>query len=132
MEDKLLKEIKNNVGYVWINRPDKKNALDADVWFGLPEIINELDCDDEVRCIVIAGKGDSFSAGIDITMFMSDFQINEDMSSTPSDRKKLQAQIKKMQDAFTALSKTSVPVIALAHGHCIGGATALILSLIHI
>ena len=117
MEDKLVKEIKNNVGYVWINRPDKKNALDADVWFGLPEVINELDCDDEVRCIVIAGKGDSFSAGIDITMFMSDFQINEDMSSTPSDRKKLQAQIKKMQDSFTALSKTSVPVIALAHGH---------------
>ena len=86
MEDKLLKEIKNNVGYVWINRPDKKNALDADVWFGLPDVINELDSNDEVRCIVIAGKGDSFSAGIDITMFMSDFQIKEDMSSTPGDR----------------------------------------------
>ena len=43
MEDKLLKEIKNNVGYVWINRPDKKNALDADVWFGLPGVIEELD-----------------------------------------------------------------------------------------
>ena len=83
----------------------RDSALDADVWFGLPEVINELDSNDEVRCIVIAGKGDSFSAGIDITMFMSDFQINEDMSSTPSDRKKLQAQIKKMQDSFTALSK---------------------------
>ena len=126
MEDKLLKEIKNNVGYVWINRPDKKNALDADVWFGLPGVIEELDNNEEVRCIVIAGKGDGFSAGIDITMFMSDFQINEDMSSTPKDRKKLKNQIKKMQDAFTALSKTTVPVIALAHGHCIGGATALI------
>ena len=125
MEEKLLKEIKNNVGYVWINRPDKKNALDADVWFGLPDVINELDNDDEVRCIVIAGKGECFSAGIDITMFMSDFQINEDMSSTPADRKKLKKQIQIMQDAFTALSKTSVPVIALAHGHCIGGATAL-------
>ena len=54
MEEKLVKEIKNNVGYVWINRPDKKNALDADVWFGLPDIINELDNNDEVRCIVIA------------------------------------------------------------------------------
>ena len=98
MEEKLLKEIKNNVGYVWINRPDKKNALDADVWFGLPDVINELDNDDEVRCIVIAGKGECFSAGIDITMFMSDFQINEDMSSTPADRKKLKKQIQKMQD----------------------------------
>ncbi len=101
MEDKLLKEIKNNVGYVWINRPDKKNALDADVWFGLPEIINELDSDDKVRCIVIAGKGDSFSAGIDITMFMSDFQINEDMSSTPSDRKKQQAHGRSPEDSNT-------------------------------
>jgi enoyl-CoA hydratase len=126
MEEKLVKEIKNNVGYLWINRPDKKNALDSDVWFGLPDIINELDNDNEVRCIVIAGKGDGFSAGVDITMFMSDFQINEDMSSTPVDRKKLKNQIQKMQDAFTALSKTSVPVIALAHGHCIGGATALV------
>jgi len=126
MQEKLIKEIKNHVGYVWINRPDKKNALDADIWFGLPDIIDELDNDDEVHCIVIAGKGDSFSAGIDITMFMSDFQINEDMSSTPGDRKKLLKQIKKMQDSFTALSKTTVPVIALAHGHCIGGATALI------
>ena len=126
MEEKLIKEIKNHVGYVWINRPDKKNALDADIWFGLPDIIDELDNDDEVHCIVIAGKGDSFSAGIDITMFMSDFQINEDMSSTPGDRKKLLKQIKKMQDSFTALSKTTVPVIALAHGHCIGGATALV------
>ena len=126
MEQKLVKEIKNNVGYVWINRPDKKNALDADVWFGLPDIINELDNNDEVRCIVIAGKGDGFSAGIDITMFMSDFQINEDLSSTSVERKKLKKQIQKMQDAFTTLSKTSVPVIALAHGHCIGGATALV------
>ena len=64
MEDKLLKEIKNNVGYVWINRPDKKNALDADVWFGLPEVINELYCDDEVRCIVIAGKEIHFLLGL--------------------------------------------------------------------
>ena len=35
-EDKLIKEIKNNVAYIWLNRPDKKNALDADVWFNLP------------------------------------------------------------------------------------------------
>ena len=35
MEDKLIKEIKDDVAYIWINRPDKKNALDFDVWFGL-------------------------------------------------------------------------------------------------
>ena len=71
MDDKLIKEIKDNIAYIWINRPDKKNALDSDVWFGLPKIIKEINDNDEASCIVISGKGDSFSAGIDITMFMS-------------------------------------------------------------
>ena len=35
MEDKLIKEIKDDDAYIWINRPDKKNALDFDVWFGI-------------------------------------------------------------------------------------------------
>ena len=34
MNDKLITEIKGNVAYIWINRPNKKNALDSDVWFG--------------------------------------------------------------------------------------------------
>ena len=42
MDEKLIKEIKNRVGYIWINRPDKKNALDLDIWFGLPKAIKEF------------------------------------------------------------------------------------------
>ena len=87
MDDKLIKEINGNVAYIWINRPDKKNALDSDVWFGLPKIIEEINDSDEANCIVISGKGDSFSAGIDITMFMSDMNLNENLSSTPQDRR---------------------------------------------
>ena len=35
MEQKLIKEISNEVAYIWINRPEKKNAMDFDVWFGI-------------------------------------------------------------------------------------------------
>ena len=42
MDDKLIKEINGNVAYIWINRPYKKNAIDSDVWFGLPKIIEEI------------------------------------------------------------------------------------------
>ena len=70
MDDKLITEIKGDVAYIWLNRPDKKNALDADVWFGLPKIIEEINEKDEANCIVISGKGDSFSAGIDITCLL--------------------------------------------------------------
>ena len=68
MEDKLIKEIKDDVAYIWINRPDKKNALDFDVWFGIPDLIEEIVEKEEARCILLAGKGDAFSAGIDITV----------------------------------------------------------------
>ena len=126
MDDKLIKEIKDNVAYIWINRPDKKNALDGDVWFGLPKIIEEINDNDEASCIVLSGKGDSFSAGIDITMFMSDMSLNENLSSTPQDRRELMDLVERMQSAFTTLAKSKVPTIALAHGFCIGGATSLV------
>ena len=126
MEDKLIKEIKNNVAYIWLNRPDKKNALDADVWFNLPSVIDEINENKEANCIVLAGKGDSFSAGIDITMFMSGMNLNEDLSSTPEDRRELLQLVEKMQDAFTAIENSKIPVIALAHGFCIGGATNML------
>jgi enoyl-CoA hydratase len=126
MENKLIKEIKNNVAYIWLNRPDKKNALDADIWFNLPSVIDEINVNKEANCIVLAGKGDSFSAGIDITMFMSGMNFNEDLSSTPEDRRELLQLVEKMQDAFTAIENSKIPVIALAHGFCIGGATNML------
>ena len=126
MEDKLIKEIKNNVAYIWLNRPEKKNALDADVCFNLPSVIDEINENKEANCIVLAGKGDSFSAGIDITMFMSGMNLNEDLSSTPEDRRELLKLVEKMQDAFTAIENSKIPVIALAHGFCIGGATNML------
>ena len=41
MDDKLIKEIKGNVAYIWINRPDKKNALDSDVWLGYQKLLKK-------------------------------------------------------------------------------------------
>ena len=70
MEQKLIKEIRNEVAYIWINRPDKKNAMDFDVWFGIPDLVNEINEKEEAKCILLLAKGDSFSAGIDIATFM--------------------------------------------------------------
>ena len=126
MVDKLIKEIKNDVAYIWINRPDKKNALDFDVWFGIPDLIDEIVEKDEAKCIFLLGKGDSFSAGIDITVLMQDMNLNENLSSTASDRRETMKLISDLQNAFTRIAKSPIPTIALAHGFCIGGATSMI------
>ena len=60
MDDKLIKEIKGNVAYIWINRPDKKNALDSDVWFGLPKVIEEINDKDEASCLLYLVKEIAF------------------------------------------------------------------------
>ena len=109
MEDKLIKEIKNNVAYIWLNRPDKKNALDADIWFNLPSVIDEINANKEANCIVLAGKGDSFSAGIDITMFMSGMNLNEDLSSTPEDRRELLQLVEKCKMLLQQLKILKFP-----------------------
>ena len=59
-------------------------------------------------------------------MFMSDMSLNENLSSTPQDRRELMDLVERMQGAFTTIAKSKIPTIALAHGFCIGGATSLV------
>ena len=54
MDKKIFSEVIDNVGLIWFNRPEKKNALNDELWFGLPELIKELDDNNEVRVIIIA------------------------------------------------------------------------------
>ena len=75
MDKKIFSEVKDNIGIVWLNRPEKKNALNDELWFGLPELVKELDETDEVRVILIAAKGDTFSAGIDINLLVEDQKL---------------------------------------------------------
>ena len=128
MDKKIFSEITENVGLIWFNRPEKKNALNDELWFGLPELIKELDNNEEVRVILIAAKGDTFSAGIDINLLISAFDLNEDLKTNAKERIEIMEITKKFQDAFTAVAKTQKPTIAAIQGHSIGGATNLVAS----
>ena len=114
MDDKLIKEIKNDVAYIWINRPDKKNALVFDVWFGIPDLIEEIVETAEAKCILLLCKGDSFSAGIDITVLMQDMNLNENLSSTASDRRETMKLISDLQNAFTRIAKSNPDAVVMS------------------
>ena len=68
MNKKIFSEVKDNIGIIWLNRPEKKNALNDELWFGLPKLVKELDENEDVRVIILAAKGDTFSAGIDLSL----------------------------------------------------------------
>ena len=56
----------DGVSVLWLNRPDKLNALHRALWDDIPAAVAQLDTDPETRVIVLAGRGKAFCAGIDL------------------------------------------------------------------
>ena len=118
----------DRVATVWMNRPDKLNAMNQEFWEGLPTILAALGDDDDVRAIVIAGRGPAFSVGIDLEMFGDvDLSGAKAAGASPAAQNtELYHLIKRMQDSVTAVERCPKPVIAAVHGYCLGGALDLI------
>lgn len=56
----------NQVATVWLNRPEVHNAFNEGVISELQRAFEDLGADDEVRVVMLAGRGKSFSAGADL------------------------------------------------------------------
>lgn len=119
----VLVEKDNHVGTIWLNRPGKLNALSADMWNDIPRAMTELDADPEVRAVVLAGKGDAFTVGIDVEMLAS---LAPDGPSQAATNKSLYAKIKDLQHTVTVFAESAKPVIAAVHGYCLGAGMDLI------
>ena len=66
MSDDILFEITEKVGVITLNRPQKKNAMNADILAGLMEMLDRIKNDPEIRAGIITGSGSTFSAGADL------------------------------------------------------------------
>ncbi len=119
----LLVERDGHIATVWLNRPDKLNALSADMWEDLPIAIAELDQDDEIRVIVVAGKGDAFTVGIDVAMLSG---LAPSGPSPASTSKALYRKIKELQETFSVFARSPKPTISAIHGYCLGAGMDLI------
>ncbi|MCX7816663.1 MAG: enoyl-CoA hydratase-related protein [Syntrophales bacterium] len=110
---------------VYLNRPEKLNAMNWSFWSDLPLVINDLEKDPEVRVVIIAGKGRAFSVGLDVYDFFTRFQdILEGKS--PEKREDLYKLILQMQEGFNRIAYGENIYIAAVHGYCIGGGLDLI------
>lgn len=104
---------------LYLNRPEKLNAMNWPYWRDLPLVIDELEADPLVRVVVIAGRGKSFSVGIDVFEFFANNQ--EALSgATAESREALYKVILQMQEGFNHIIKGNKIYIAALHRHCIG------------
>ena len=120
-------EIADQVAHVVLNRPDKRNAMNAAFWKELPEIIEDIDGNARARAIVISSTGPHFSAGLDLSMFGAGAAADE--SRTAEKQKQRGAasydNILFMQKSFNCLEECRLPVIAAIQGGAIGGGVDL-------
>ncbi len=118
-------EIQKNIGIIYLNRPDKRNAMDWSFWRDLPFVIEEIDKDPSIHVFVIAARGKSFSTGLDLDNFFGEFQhiVQGEMGEG---REKLYELILLMQKGINAVYESKKPSIALIQKHCIGGGLDLI------
>jgi enoyl-CoA hydratase/carnithine racemase len=63
----VLYEVKNQIGVITLNRPEKLNALSAALTGGMAKALTEAQEDEDVRVVVVTGAGRGFCSGADLT-----------------------------------------------------------------
>lgn len=117
MTDLLLYEVCDRVAVLTLNRPEKRNALSADLVCALREALRRADGDAEVGAIVLTGAGEkAFCAGGDLSQAAGDGLLA--MHQGRADFAELLA-------AFGRLGK---PVVGAAQGHALAGGFGLLLA----
>lgn len=66
MTDAILVDVVDGVATVTMNRPEARNALNAELRLGIPAILGELDARDDVRAMLLTGADPAFCAGLDL------------------------------------------------------------------
>ncbi len=113
----LLEVDERGIALVTINRPDKLNALNRAVIDDLEDCFQDLDSDDDIRCVILTGAGHkAFAAGADIQMFRD--MGEEDAVSFA----------RRGQNVFNIIEQCTMPVIAAVNGFALGGGCELALA----
>ncbi len=117
--DPLIVTHEAPLGWLILNRPEVRNALNLRAWQRIAEGVAELEADPDVRVIVMRGAtAEAFIAGADISEF----------PRLRSDAEQARAYREAPNRAVAAMLNCEKPIIAMISGVCIGGGVQVALS----
>jgi enoyl-CoA hydratase/carnithine racemase len=120
MSDRVSFTVEHGIADIRLNRPDKRNALDGEMFAAIGEAGERLKNERSVRAVVLSGEGRSFCAGIDITGLQQERPEAIDNRVNPG--YVAEGSITHLgQKAAWVWQELPVPVIAAVHGHAYGG-----------
>jgi enoyl-CoA hydratase len=112
--DLILTEREPPIAVVLLNRPQQLNALSEELMAELVTQLEELDRDDEVRCIVLGGSERAFAAGADIGELARSSAI--------------ELYYQRRVERWDAIRGLWTPLVAAVSGFCLGGGCELAMS----
>jgi 2-(1,2-epoxy-1,2-dihydrophenyl)acetyl-CoA isomerase len=111
----LTSEIKNQIAYITLNRPERLNSFDMKLGEELYEILHEISKNEEIRAVVIKGTGKGFCAGGDV----------KEMHAAEDKSKFLRELTKTIHKCVIEMRTMEKPVIAAVNGHAFGAGLSL-------
>lgn len=114
--ERVQLEIRNQVAYVTLNRPDKHNGLDMALFQGLTATAKTLAKNRDIRAVILKGAGPAFCSGLDVKGVSANPLNFARLLFKPGRRISNLA-----QDVGYLWRKVPAPVIAVTHGVCFGG-----------
>ena len=117
MYQTLLTSLENGIFTITINRPDKLNALNKQVFTDLNWALDEVYANKEIKSVIITGSGaKAFVAGADISEFSS-LTLAQSLELA-----------KAGQDTFFQIENSPKPIVACVNGFALGGGCELAMS----
>ena len=107
-------EKEDGITWVILNRPEKRNAMNAQLHFDMLDAITDLETDSETKILVLTGAGNSWCAGQDLRGYF------RDLDDKPAERRR--ASWASQEWRWRRLYTFPKPTIAMVNGYCFGGA----------
>lgn len=113
----LKVETSGGVAWVTLDRPEIRNAFDDALIVALTSVLRELDADDAVRAVVLAGNGPAFCAGADLNWMkrMAGYGYEQNL-----------ADARALAQMLKTLDHMAKPTIARVHGPAFAGGVGLV------
>ena len=116
MPDRITLTLENRVAHVQLNRPDKHNALDFEMFTAIDDTRKSLRRERGLRAVILSGSGVDFCTGLDVKSAMHDR-----IGMVRLLWKWLPWRANLAQRVSLGWRELPVPVIAAVHGRCWGG-----------
>jgi enoyl-CoA hydratase/carnithine racemase len=110
----LLVSVDASIATVTLNRPERRNAIGAQMTNELLYAFDDAAADDEVRCTVLTGAGSAFCAGADLGQLTGAADALELPPKGGYD------------DLLRMMTRTTKPIVARVNGHAMGGGLGLV------